>query len=114
MRLIDADELECVSAILPQDASDDYKEGYGDGMKYVLDIIDEQPTIDPVKWIPVSERLPEKNGEYLVTEIDPITCERLTDIAYHGDFICTNNGFHKANDVVAWMPLPEPWKGEEG
>lgn len=62
------------------------------------------------RWIPVTERLPKKNGEYLVTEIDCITCERLTDIAYHGDFICTNNGFYKANEIVAWMPLPEPWK----
>ena len=62
------------------------------------------------QWIPVTERLPEKNSEYLVTEIDDITYERLTDIAYYGDFICTNNGFHKANDIVAWMPLPEPWK----
>lgn len=65
------------------------------------------------QWIPVTERLPEKNGEYLVTEIDCITSERLTDIAYYDDFICTNNGFHKANDIAAWMPLPKPWKGDK-
>lgn len=54
MRLIDADKLECVAATMPKDASDDYKEGYGDGMNYVLDIIDDLPTIEPVKrgrWV---------------------------------------------------------------
>lgn len=64
-RLIDADILECVSATMPHEASEDYKEGYGDGMNYVLDIIDDLPTINPVKWIPVSERLPQGEEEVI-------------------------------------------------
>lgn len=48
-RLIDADKLECVSATIPHEASEDYKQGYLDGFSYSFEIIDEQPTIDPVK-----------------------------------------------------------------
>ena len=67
MRLIDADKLECVYAILPQDASEDYKEGYGDGMKHVLEIVDGLPTITIPQWIPVSERLPEGDADVLIS-----------------------------------------------
>ena len=38
-------------------------------------------------------------------------CEEYdsNDIAYFD-----SDGFHKADKVTAWMPLPEPWKeGEE-
>lgn len=76
-------------------------------------LADEICAIDPVRWIPVTERLPEKNGEYLVTKTDHITYERLIDIAHYASFIHANNGFYKADDIVAWMPLPEPWRGEE-
>ena len=63
------------------------------------------------RWIPVSEK-PRKNGEYLVTKIDHITNDRLVDIASYGNFIPYNNGFYKADNVIAWMPLPEPFREE--
>ncbi len=60
-------------------------------------------------WIPVTERLPEEYGEYLVT-VRAIgwDCEEYdaNDIAYFD-----NDGFHKANKVTAWCELPEPYKG---
>lgn len=62
------------------------------------------------EWIPVTERLPEEFGEYLVTKKTiGWNCEEYNsnDIAYFD-----NEGFHKADKVFAWMPLPEPWKGE--
>ena len=54
------------------------------------------------QWIPCSERLPEKDGEYLTT-----TEDGLCDVESYGD------GEWFYDDVVAWMPLPEPWKGEK-
>lgn len=64
------------------------------------------------QWIPCSERLPKK-GRYLVTgkknrdwyESDKI----VTSAFYDGEF-WTDNGDIQAE---AWMPLPEPYKGEE-
>lgn len=67
------------------------------------------------KWVPVSERLPEENGEYLVTREAYIDRENrnmviVRDISYFTTNYGLNNGFHKANTVIAWQPLPEPYK----
>ena len=63
------------------------------------------------RWIAVSEK-PKKNGEYLVTKIDRITHDRIVDIAHYANFIHDNNGFYKTDAVIAWMPLPEPYRKE--
>ena len=57
------------------------------------------------KWIPVNKKLPDKNGDYLVTTRG--NYNDIIDIAYY------NGIWHKANKVIAWMPLPEPYKGVE-
>lgn len=66
------------------------------------------------QWIPCSERLPEKFGNYLVSvKRHGWNCEEHieNDIAYWDDL----EGFHKVDEVLAWMPLPEPYKeGENG
>ena len=104
MMLIDADEIR----IKPKYMHDIC----GSVMIRVEDIsriINDMPTINPQKWIPVSERPPEEFGEYLVT-VKTIgwNLEENTeiDIAYWDDL----EGFHKAEEVIAWMPLPEPYK----
>ncbi len=61
------------------------------------------------RWIPCSERLPDDFGDYLVTKkAIGWNCEEYNsnDIAYFD-----NKGFHKAEDVIAWMPLPNPYEG---
>lgn len=70
------------------------------------------------EWIPVTERLPEENGEYLVTREAYIDRENrnmifVRDIAYFTINYGLNNGFHKANTVIAWQPLPELYKEGE-
>ena len=57
-------------------------------------------------WIPCSERLPDKEGTYLVTlkKWETITFARFTDIK-------TNPHFNAP--VIAWMPLPEPYTEEQ-
>lgn len=65
------------------------------------------------KWIPVTERLPESRGYYLVmTKSEgvakhPYSAQLQEFIAYEG---ATNSDFFIP--VTHWMPLPEPPKEE--
>lgn len=76
-----------------------YKNGYDKGYA------DGRP-----KWIPVSERLPDKSGRYLI-------CEELGRVMIAGwDTSCWFGGHSYSEFTVYkatnWMPLPEPPKGE--
>lgn len=89
-----------------------YAQGYSDGY---LKGKEDRPQGE---WIPVSERLPDKEGEYLVTRADfdnwgVCRVSNVIDIAKFDYSSHYNNGFHKAYEVIAWMPLPEPYKEAE-
>ena len=65
------------------------------------------------EWIPVSERMPSVDGDaYLVTDYCTQINHRRTRIAY---CYANKDGFWsntpKGYEIVAWMPLPEPYKG---
>lgn len=75
----------------------------------LMDVLEKQ-MIDG--WIPVSERLPEEDGEYLVSIEGNITHKIIVDIAHWFECEKSNNGFYKVNEVFAWMPLPQPYKAE--
>ena len=58
------------------------------------------------KWIDVNDRLPENDREVLIYSL-----WQTIDIGwYHsGEWGCENYNCEDG-DVVAWMPLPEPYK----
>lgn len=64
------------------------------------------------KWIPVSERLPEENKWVLVTVVQGSVryVEIMRIDKYKGMF--TDNVGYYYDSVIAWMPLPEPYKAE--
>lgn len=61
-------------------------------------------------WIPCSERLPEEIGTYLVTLDYEEHGTGITAVWYHGKQIGWDLSF--ADVVIAWQPLPEPYKAE--
>ena len=63
-------------------------------------------------WIPVTERLPEKSGEYLVT-VKWVTGESDVDVyEYDARHKTWNDGESAGGErAVAWRELPEPYKG---
>ncbi len=99
MRIIDADELirRCMNGIDNE----------------FIGIVNEMPTLEQEpKWIPVSEGFPETNDDVLVYD------------GYY-IFIAWNYGSEKghrwdscddyfvgSSSIIAWMPLPEPYKAE--
>ena len=63
------------------------------------------------KWIPVTEALPKMKEVVLITNDKG----HVTYGQYQGTFRNNNEWFwrHKTLETVfAWMPLPEPWRGE--
>ena len=100
--------------------------GLGDAIKIVKEVAEEYKSTD--SWIPVSERLPEDGGYYLVTyhewsngnfllkyndtyvrKMHYEKSERFTGWNYP---VCVDdraeNDCHK--EVIAWQPLPEVYK----
>lgn len=86
------------------------------------DILNNIPSADPEwKWIPVTEALPEEDEEVLVTvrfdgtkDVKSSTyVETASQIggswtSYSDEWKVSRNRHH----IIAWMPLPEPWRGE--
>lgn len=81
--------------------------------KVLSDVIDrieklslENKTSD--KWIPCSDRLPEEEGVYLATFKN--TFNQFVETVWFD-----SDGFFVKSKatVIAWMPLPEAYKGEE-
>lgn len=67
-------------------------------------------------WIPVSERLPTFEERVLTTNTDGIIQEaKLEPCKYGGDelfWMMPSGAYFHFNRIVAWMPLPEPYKAE--
>lgn len=73
----------------------------------IRDAIKQLPSAEP-QWISCNERLPEKCGLYLVSGGDKVwICELAQMITVFGWVNGATNPV-----VAAWMPLPEPYKGE--
>ena len=115
MRLIDAEPIEAWMS--------DYEnsEPYGLDAVKLERMIREAPTIEPKQeWIPCSERLPEEvRASYWICTDDGYQCQcRWTNVNPFWSDLTTDwhwNPYEapRYSEVVAWMPLPEPWKGAE-
>jgi len=75
------------------------------------------PSADrPQEWIPCSERLPSNDDWVIVSVLDEVgdTPYRYSDFGWYFERAkCWIIDSEQRTDVVAWMPLPEPWKGAD-
>ena len=116
MRLIDADALEelfreTISHISKNPKMTGNLEHMVRASAMVIEMIKDAPTIEPQKWIPCTpETMPEEAGAYLCTCKD---AGRLiiTLIKWQPRMKSWNlTGTRTYWKVIAWMPLPEPYK----
>lgn len=81
--------------------------------QWAVDLLDKLPSAQPEqRWIPCSERLPEHGGRYLISVLDGIN--RRTTVAPYLPRCkaWAMNGRMAYWKVIAWLPLPEPYKEE--
>lgn len=77
-------------------------------------MLTDAPAVDIPRWIPVTEGLPaygedvllSMNGDYSIGYLVPTYDGRRYEWHHSG-------WFYYFNEVDAWMPLPEPYKGGE-
>lgn len=123
MRPIDADKLlyDLSTASYPQDVD------IGKAYRIFKKELENAPTLSP--WIPVTEELPKKEGEYICTsrwdnklnfttkQLDFSKASERAKKAFKdrlfgeycfGDY--WSDGIDNVEEVIAWMPLPEPYK----
>lgn len=86
----------------------------GKGLAYVeaIKIVEKQPKVG--EWIPCSKCLPERDGTYQLKEF-AVTIDNGEHVyASHASYDFYNEKWlvHKSK-VIAWMPLPEPYRPEK-
>ena len=84
--------------------SDDRTDKENEALRFAIKKIRED------KWIPVSRRLPDKDGTYQVSGVWESGKEQVGECVFYVD-----DGYFQASwnfDVIAWKSLPEPYKKE--
>lgn len=92
-----------------------------------IEAIEQKP-----RWIFVSERVPDKNGKYLVTRYGNILGSSVCILCYAENLYSIDSfdfnkkkgksgwydydseyGYVEFDNVIAWMPLPKPYNPQE-
>lgn len=118
------EELETMIDDVPisyvKDENHDRLNAYLHALSRVISNVKRQPKAN--EWIPTEERLPDDENEYLVTDGYDMMVAFYRDDAEAWDN--ANFGWVERNSdddcpcrlgkVIAWKPLPEPYKKREG
>ena len=75
---------------------------YADALEMAINALEQ------TRWIPCSERLPEDEGDYLVTF--ELSFMNFVEVCTFNKYGWDKGGY---DEVIAWMPSPEPYQGGE-
>ena len=81
---------------------------YVDELKnYFIKIIESLPSAEPDRrWIPVTEAMPEEDKDVLLLMAEgEMAVGQRRGVNYW-------DGYRRRAVIIAWMSLPEPWRGE--
>ena len=80
--------------------------------KAIITVLD---VVKKAQWIPISERLPDTYTAVLVSDGKYVWIDSLEDdFDSGGNYVVWWDSSNYVDfDKTAWMPIPEPWKGEE-
>ena len=113
-KYIEIDRAIETALLLLEEGEDEQTLAYNAALVAFIKNMENVPAADVPRWIPVTERLPKKYGKYLVSVYfnSCVGGELLwygqingKDAFYYGDT--------EWDEVIAWMPLPTPYKGGE-
>ena len=111
MRLIDADALIPKLKCICEGENQIYRrESWGFAIQ-CLNAVEDAPTINPQPhWIPCSERLP-KQGQEVICQCRA-SIIKVLKLDANGDWYQDANHCYMGGFVIAWMPLPSPYREE--
>ena len=73
-------------------------------------LLDHMHYINDQKWIPVSEKLPNRHQRVLCYfKYEPESPDIISENTYIGGGVWMS----ESDKVVAWMPLPKPYEGDK-
>ena len=130
MRLIDADKLKEMVPTTSVDMFENCRNCSLLNEEQVMELIDMTPTVDmwiPIKWHYITDEEREREG-YPKDWVVYIDCEMPCDeqeilvqtkngyirwdVCYEDGEFSLDSGWDWIEDIAAWMPLPEKYKGE--
>ena len=85
----------------------------GNAIEWAREIVRSVPSVG---WIQCSERMPEEEGAYLVTEVSygELYVSKGYYVQENGERIWRNDTYeYDIIDPIAWMELPEPYREDK-
>ena len=117
MRLIDADAA--IESLTEYGNGRAVYIGVEEAVRRIEQLPSAQPERKAGRWIPCSERQPDKEGDYLVTLWDDgrtwveIALWNETFSGRWQAVLYNDVDYSDISNVIAWLPLPEPYQGVE-